>query len=92
MKIDNHPVARAAQLYRQQRAKEAAGQKRDPKVGEDRVTLSSAGRELQNVMQKVQATPDIRPQAEELKQAVKTGTYNVSGRAIAESILKTLEQ
>ncbi len=91
MKINNHPISRAARIYQQQRTRENAETEKTGKLGKDKVTLSSEGREMQSLMHKVQNTPDVRPQAEALKAAVKSGTYKVSGEKIAASILKSLE-
>lgn len=91
MKINNHPISRAARIYQQQRLQEKTEVEAAAKVGKDKVTLSTAGREMQSLMQKVQNAPDIRPEVEALKEAVKSGTYDVSGEKIAASILKKLE-
>ena len=58
----------------------------------DEVRLSSEGKEMQAMLQKLQAAPAIRPQAEEIKVAVQEGTYKVSPRQVAAGILQSWDR
>lgn len=89
MFIYHKPVQRIGQVYHE-RSKSQRLQKTDSTRGsQDKVTLSSQGREMQLMLQQIQGAPDIRPEAEELKIAVKTGTYQVNGKEVAMSMLKS---
>ncbi len=80
-------VQRVAQVYQEQRqANRVRKQAGNPSYN-DEVTLSTAGKEMQAMLQKLNNVPDIRPQAEEIKVAVQDGTYQVSARQIAQGIL-----
>lgn len=90
MFIYNKPVQRIGQVF-QERTKSQRLQKTDAtRSSQDKVTLSNKGREMQLILQQIQGAPDIRPEAEELKSAIKSGTYQVNGKQVAESMLKTL--
>ncbi len=82
-------VQRVAQVYQEQgqasRVKKQAG---NPAYN-DEVTLSAEGKEMQALLQKLQAVPDIRSQAEEIRVAVQDGTYQVSARQIAQGIINS---
>jgi negative regulator of flagellin synthesis FlgM len=57
-------------------------------MGSDKVTLSTEGREIQAIRQKIAESPEVREaKVAELREAIKTGTYNVSGEEIAEKML-----
>lgn len=57
-------------------------------MGSDKVTLSTEGREIQAIRQKIAESPEIREaKVAELREAIKSGTYNVSGEEIAEKML-----
>gem|GEM_PF-4910348 len=90
--ITNKPIGHIARVYQDQnRVKPNEAAKSTAPASGDKVTLSATGREINALMKKVENTPDIRPEAESIKQAVKSGRYDVSGEEIASSILKTLE-
>ncbi len=49
------------------------------------MTLSSESKEIRAMLQKLDAVPDIRPKAEEIKLAVERGgTYQISPQQIAQ--------
>lgn len=82
-------VQRVAQIYQEQRqSNRVRKQSENPKLN-DEVTLSSEGKEIQAMLQKLQDAPSISPRAEELKVAVHNGTYQVSAKQIAQSMMKT---
>ena len=55
----------------------------------DRVTISSEGRELQVLWQRVAEAPDVRAaKVAELRQAVQAGQYRVTGEEIAARMLQ----
>lgn len=57
-------------------------------MGSDKVTLSTEGREIQAIRQKIAESPEVREaMVAQLREAIKTGTYNVSGDEIAEKML-----
>lgn len=92
MIINKTAIQRVAQVYaeskqakRLQKGTGGAGQS-------DAVTLSAEGRELQSLLQRLQAAPDIRPRAEEIKVAVENGTYKVSPKQIAEAMLRAQKE
>lgn len=88
MIVSNKPaIQRVAQIYQENRRTERVRKRSDKPVYSDEVTLSSQGREMQVMLQKLQTAPDIRPRAEEIKVAVENGTYQVSPRQIAQAII-----
>lgn len=82
-------VQRVAQIYQEQRQTGQARKKVGSPSYNDQVVLSSEGKEMQSLLQKLKTAPDIRPQAEEIKVAVQEGTYQISSRQIAQGILKS---
>ena len=57
----------------------------------DKVNLSTRGQEIQLALQRIKATPDIRQdRVEALRNAIKSGTYHVSGLEVAEKMLGRL--
>lgn len=89
MIISNKPaVQRVAQIYAENKQARRTARKADSASHGDAVTLSPEGREMQALLQKLQAAPDVRPKAEEIKVAVENGTYKVSPKQIAQAILK----
>lgn len=90
MQIYNNPIGRVSKVYQNQQ-KSAAVDKKKGGSNKDKVTLSNQGKEFQAVLSEVAKAPDIRAKAEEIKQAVSSGTYNVSGEQIATSLLKHLK-
>lgn len=59
-----------------------------PSLGSDSVSLSPESKELQAIRQAVVKAPDVREsKVAELKEAIKSGRYTVSGEEIAEKML-----
>ncbi|HHT73214.1 MAG TPA: flagellar biosynthesis anti-sigma factor FlgM [Firmicutes bacterium] len=85
----NKPIGQVSRIY-----ETAAGARRLPKAElaalNDDVRLSDEGREIQAVRNAVSSAEDIRPVAEEIRVKVQTGTYEVSSRQIAASMLRRL--
>lgn len=55
----------------------------------DPLSMSSMGQEIGKAMQALSGIPDIRAdRVAELRAQIEAGTYNVSGRDIAESVLR----
>jgi flagellar biosynthesis anti-sigma factor FlgM len=86
--ISGKSVQRISQIYNDQ--KKHVG-KSGQGTREDKVTLSSEGRQLQAIIAKASA-PVPSSKADELKAAVSSGTYHVKGEDIAASILKYYRQ
>ncbi|MCX5810678.1 MAG: flagellar biosynthesis anti-sigma factor FlgM [Proteobacteria bacterium] len=56
----------------------------------DRVELSSKKQTIEKLIEKVKALPEIRQEkVDQIKEAIKTDTYNVKGELVARSILKS---
>jgi negative regulator of flagellin synthesis FlgM len=56
---------------------------------EDKVELSSRGREIQEAMQLLESVPDVREdKVALLKEQIGAGTYEVEGEKIAEKMLR----
>ena len=57
-------------------------------VQSDRIELSVRSREIQQLHELIQSTPDIREaKDEQIRSAVESGTYNVKAEKIAEKII-----
>lgn len=82
-------VQRIARVYQEQRQAGRVKRQGGNQPFADEVRLSAEGKEMQAMLQKLQAAPDIRPKAEEIKVAVQQGTYRVSPRQVAAGILES---
>jgi flagellar biosynthesis anti-sigma factor FlgM len=62
---------------------------RGPAVAhQDRVELSVRSREIQNLDELIQATPDVREAlVERIRQSIGNGTYNVKAEQVADKII-----
>lgn len=80
-------VQRIAQVYQEQRKTEKVQKQASKPSFRDQVTLSTEGKELQAMLQKLDTAPDIRREAEEIKEALEQGTYKVSPQQIARKML-----
>jgi flagellar biosynthesis anti-sigma factor FlgM len=61
-------------------------------VKKDELNFSEKAKNFQVAMEKIKELPDIRVEkVERLKREVKTGTYRVEGRKIAEKILESVD-
>ncbi len=59
-----------------------------PSLGSDQVSLSRESKELQAVRQAVAQAPEVREEkVAELREAIKSGRYDVTGEEIAEQML-----
>jgi negative regulator of flagellin synthesis FlgM len=56
----------------------------------DKVELSSRKQEIETIKEKVMALPVIRQEKiDQIREAIKTETYNVKGELVAKSMLKS---
>ena len=83
----------AQQILAAQKLKGAKGVKGASEVGKaseaTNVSMSSAGQEIGKALGALNAVPDIRAdRVAELKAKIESGEYNVSGRDVAESLLR----
>jgi len=61
-------------------------------VKKDELDFSDRAKDFQFALEKIKSVPDMRmDRVERLKREVKSGTYNVEGRKIAEKILETID-
>ena len=57
-------------------------------LGSDRVELSVRGLQYQHLEELLHAIPDVREaKVEQIRNAIRTGTYNVRGEQVAEHII-----
>lgn len=89
MQIFNKNVQRVNQVYNKLASVKETNKN---KADQDKVTLSTEGKELQAILEKVHKTPQLSPKAQELKQAVSSGTYHINGEEIAASMIRYFEQ
>ncbi|HHU62524.1 MAG: flagellar biosynthesis anti-sigma factor FlgM [Bacillota bacterium] len=93
MNISNKAaIQRVAQIYQGQRQTSKVKKKSGSVNYNDEVTLSTEGKEMQTMLEKLKATPDIRPQAMEIKTAIENGTYKISARQIAQGLASSLDR
>lgn len=85
-------LQRIAGVYREQKQTERVRKEKSNLSFNDEVSLSTEGKELQAMVQKLKDVPAIRPQSEEIKVAVQEGTYKVSPQNIARGILAAWER
>lgn len=91
MNIFNKPIQRITQIYQEfNRTEKTAGQK--PASRQDEVVLSKEAKELQAINKQLYSSDEVSSRAQELKASVEAGTYKVSGRDIAASMLKSLNK
>ena len=68
-----------------------AAENKTDRVQNDKVSLSDASKDLQNAIQAVESTPDIRQEkVNELKQAVESGRYQVDATKVAEKMIGSI--
>lgn len=92
MIISNKAVQRIARIYQEQKHVSQVRKQAKSAAFSDEVELSTEGKEMQILLQKLKGAPEIRPSAEEIKTAVKSDTYEVSPKQIALGILKSLDR
>jgi negative regulator of flagellin synthesis FlgM len=83
----------AQQILAAQKLKGAKGVSGAAEVGKTTeagsVSLSTAGQEIGKALNALSSVPDIRAdRVAELKAQIESGEYNVSGRSVAESLLR----
>lgn len=83
----------AQQILAAQKLKGPKGAKEASEVGAvagaTSVSVSSTGMELQKALSAISGLPDVRAdRVAELKGQIESGEYNVSGRDVAESLLR----
>lgn len=60
-----------------------------PQAGKDEVQISAQAKELQRIRELVnQPDPQRAEQVEHIRRALDSGTYDVSGRAVGDAIVK----
>ncbi len=60
-----------------------------PEVGKDEVQISAQAKELQRIRELVnQPDPERTEHVERVRRALDSGTYDVSGRAVGDAIIK----
>ncbi|MCX8111075.1 MAG: flagellar biosynthesis anti-sigma factor FlgM [Syntrophorhabdaceae bacterium] len=94
MKITNTNQSNALEtIIKSTENKPARGTAKDAKTEKDitdRVELSKKSQEVEKLVQKTKAIPDIRQdKVEKIKEAIKSETYNVRGELVAKSLLKS---
>lgn len=89
MQISAKQVQRVLEVYSQNQVRRAEKVgKAAPLLGADKVVLSRESEEYQAARRAVDAAPEVREEkVAAIKDAVKSGTYQVEGKAIAEKIL-----
>lgn len=86
MKISSNQIHQITRVYLQDRAAKVNTPR--PALGEDSVSLSVQGKEAQAIRQKLAETPDVRDdKVDELKAAIRSGNYRVTGKDVADRIL-----
>ncbi len=89
MLISTNQIQNVLKVYNQQnKVKRAAQTEKPASMGKDEMVLSMESKMVQAVKQHLETVPDIRQEkVDELRTAVKTGTYHVDGKQIAEKML-----
>jgi negative regulator of flagellin synthesis FlgM len=92
MKVSDtrNPVSEIIKQYEvNENAKPDAGKQANiALVPEEKVSLSAAAKEVQQVKSAIEALPDVRTEkVAQLKDRIEEGTYNVSGEKIAEKMI-----
>ena len=88
MKITPQEIKLVAKLYREQKQIEPRRVTAENGAPLDKVMLSEEGLELQTIIARLKDVPEIREEkVAKLRTAIEKGTYQVSGRAVAEKLL-----
>ena len=93
LKISQSQIGKLLQAYRDKQVeggdRATDGSEAAVKGHVDRVKLSTQAEEAQRIMKQLKEMPDVRGErVAALSQAIKEGSYNVSGEDIAEKILQ----
>ena len=86
----NKPVHRINQLYQDQNR--VIRKQQNQAMKSDKVTLSNESKELNAILQQVYAQEETSGKTLEIKERVDSGTYEVSSKDIAASMLEYLKQ
>lgn len=71
-------------------AKSSVAEQKGQQDISDKVELSAKKQEIQKLVEKTKAMPEVRlDKVEKIKEAIKSETYNVKGELVAKSILKS---
>ncbi|MCX7965210.1 MAG: flagellar biosynthesis anti-sigma factor FlgM [Syntrophorhabdaceae bacterium] len=71
-------------------AKGAVAEQKTKQDISDKIELSIKRQEIQKLVEKTKAIPEVRlDKVEQIKEAIKSETYNVKGKLVAKSILKS---
>lgn len=90
MKIPHHPNPRIGKAYLRPPpvAQRKTSISRSRKLNKDEVILSSRAAEVQMLRKLANDVPDVRQEKiDAIKKQIEAGTYNVSARSVAESII-----
>ncbi len=90
MKITNHPNPRIGRAYLRPPpvAQRKTSISRSRKLNKDEVILSPRAAEVQRLKKLANDVPDVRQEKiDAIKKQIEIGTYNVSVRSVAESII-----
>jgi len=90
MKITNHPSPRIGRAYLRPPpvAQRKTSISRSRKLNKDEVILSPRAAEVQRLKKLANDVPDVRQEKiDAIKKQIEAGTYNVSTRSVAESII-----
>ncbi len=86
--IDLNTRALALEAQEQQSLRFQKSDRGSVKPVADRVELSIRSRQIQNIDEMIQATPDVREGVvEQVRRSLANGTYNVRAEQIAEKII-----
>ncbi len=86
-----NPVNKLISRYKINEDKVDSGADKKPAdnvIPEEKVSLSSTARDIQQAEKAIEELPDIRAQkVQKLKEQIETGKYNINGEKIAEKML-----
>ena len=86
--IDHSVRADRVEVQEQQRQRFQKADREPAVADRDRVELSVRSREIQNLDELIQATPDVREAlVERIRQSLVNGTYNVKAEQVADKII-----
>lgn len=93
MKVTPQQIKLVARLYREQKPIGSRRVYREDEAPLDKVTISEESQEIQTILSELKAIPDVRKEkVAKLRAAIDQGTYEVSGRAVAEKLLDRMLQ
>lgn len=88
MKVTPQQAKLVARLYREQKPTPPRRAHREGEAPLDKVTISQESQEIQTILGELKAIPDVREEkAARLRAAIDQGSYEISGRAVAEKLL-----